>query len=334
MLAGRNLELANSIQSAVRINLPALSRDEVTISVVFPKYSLLFQCTELVCGYFHIKNELPLLVTNLLESKCNGNPLFAVEMTRSLIESEDIIIDRTGTCRITEKFVLQDKEGTLPATLDSVLTSCLSQLLPHLQILCKVSAALGTVFTASNLRAVYPLQMDAATLESMLNSLVAQGIFATDNVQYYWFQSSTFQQAVYNLLLFEQRYMLHEKIANHLQSLPGTDIEELAFHYMNGISTKFNKTSLPLIGKAIHTVFPAGMKALATSAHKEARQYLQWCLEMVQFLPPSDGRLLLHPHTWNDCLLTIICTRNYWFEVESVGCSGWLSYDVSRVRTS
>jgi predicted ATPase len=172
---------------------------------------------------------IPAEIDELIVSKTDGNPLFIEELTRSLLE-------RGAMARTPDGYVVTTPVSTLdqPATLQGVLLARIDRLAATLKEILQVASVIGRVFTHPVLAHV--VQRGSA-LDTMLLELVDREFIYLSSVAprvEYSFKHVLTQEAVYGTLLRPQREMVHERVAEALETLYPDRLEEyyelLAYH--------------------------------------------------------------------------------------------------------
>jgi class 3 adenylate cyclase/tetratricopeptide (TPR) repeat protein/energy-coupling factor transporter ATP-binding protein EcfA2 len=222
---------------------------------------------------------LPGAVMDAILAKTDGVPLFVEELTKMLLESEQL--RDTGST-----FVLNNAlpQLTVPTTLQDSLMARLDRLGPVKQI-AQIGAVIGRDFPYQLIAALVPT--DDAGLQGALRQLVDAEMLVSrgtppDSV--YSFRHALVQDAAYASLLRSHRQLWHGRIAEALlermPSLADTQPEVMARHYAEA-----GKTSL-----AVDWLRRAGELAIRRSADIEATGHLRRALELLATLPAGDAR--------------------------------------------
>jgi adenylate cyclase len=147
-----------------------------------------------------------------------GHPLYTEELVLGLRAGGSIEI--TGAaCRLATDS-LENLELAVPNTLQGVIVSRVDRLDPAEQFVLKVASVTGTRFSAAMIAEVLPVPHDRARLEGILERLAAEDFIACEDAATgaYGFKHVLVQQAIYDLLLFEQRQLLHRRVADWLEA--------------------------------------------------------------------------------------------------------------------
>lgn len=222
---------------------------------------------------------LPPDVLEQLIRKTDGVPLYVEEMTKDLLES--------NLLRVTDgQFELSGAlpHMTVPFSLQDSLASRLDRLGPARR-LAETASVLGREFSFGLIAAVAESQ--DGVLSDGLQQLCDAGILLLQPAQQgplYIFKHALLRDAAYHSLLTKRRRQTHAMIARVLEAdWPDTvelHPELVAHHY----------TEAGLAAPAIRYWQRAGLKAVESSANKEAIRHLSRALEMLQTLPESPDR--------------------------------------------
>jgi class 3 adenylate cyclase len=176
-----------------------------------------------VCQHLHV-HALPSAIGNIIATRAQGHPLFAVELASSLRDTRLIEV-RQQTCTVLAD-VAEIERVVLPSTIQGILNSRLDHLDPAQQMVLKVASVLGGQFSQELVEAIYPITNDHADLQAHIDDLVARDLLivsAEGNAEPlrsgFSFRHVMMQEAAYNLLPFGQRSDLHRRAAKHMESL-------------------------------------------------------------------------------------------------------------------
>lgn len=178
----------------------------------------------LVCQHLQVES-IPDSVARLILAKAAGNPLYSQELAYALRDFRVIEI-ADGQCRVAgagidpARALEQALPGhTLPGTVQGIITSRLDHLHPAEQLAAKVASVIGLAFSFATLRAVYPVVIDEAVLLRSLDELERRQLIRSDPeaAQTWSFQHAVTRDVVYGTLLFGQRQVLHQAVAEHYE---------------------------------------------------------------------------------------------------------------------
>jgi class 3 adenylate cyclase/tetratricopeptide (TPR) repeat protein len=224
--------------------------------------------------------ECAALVTNLAAShglspetvaaivaKTDGVPLFAEELTKSVMEAAG-----------------QDS-AAVPATLKDSLTARLDRLGEAREV-AQIAAVIGRQFAFSLLDAV--AQRGGAELQAALAKLVAAGIVFPEGrglEQRFTFKHALVRDAAYESLLLGRRRNLHERVARALEErfpeMAANEPELLAYHFGEA----------GLADPACDYRLRAGERALIRSAYPEAIAHFSAGLKLSETLAEPIDRM-------------------------------------------
>ena len=222
---------------------------------------------------------LPDGLLDQIVAKTDGVPLFVEELTRSLLES-----DQLRDCG--DHFEYSGVAGALrvPSTLRDSLMARLDRV-PMVKEIAQMGAAIGRDFSYRLIEAIASLEVHA--LQRALQRLEESGLASRRGAipaAVYTFKHALVQDAAYDSLVRTQRQALHAAIANALeQQMPqakDTAPELFAHHY----------TAAGMVNAAIPLWQKAGALALAKEAVQEAVSHLSQGLALVSALAESRTR--------------------------------------------
>jgi class 3 adenylate cyclase/tetratricopeptide (TPR) repeat protein len=222
--------------------------------------------------------KLPPEVLEHIVTRTDGVPLYAEELTKTLLDSD--ALELVGDAfRLTKPL----PSLSIPESLHDSLMARLDRL-SDVKDVAHLASTLGRVFHHDLLAAVSLL--DEAALEHALEQLVeAELIYRRGEPPeaIYEFKHALVQDAAYNSLLRSRRLQYHKRIGETLESqfpeTVATKPELLAHH--------FREAGLP--AKAFSYAMRAGEAAATRYAPTEARARFQEALDLVHSLPPSEN---------------------------------------------
>jgi class 3 adenylate cyclase/predicted ATPase len=215
----------------------------------------------------------PAEVLQQIIAKADGVPLFVEEMTKAILESDQLKA-------VDGHYELVGSLSTLaiPATLQDSLMARLDRLVTA-KVVAQYAAVIGRQFSYALLQAV--AQLDGAMLQHELGRLVeAEIVFqrgAPPQVTY-TFKHALIQDAAYQSLLRSTRQQYHQRIAYILESqFPEATVTqpELIAHHC---------TEAGLTEQAVHYWHQAGQRAIERSAQVESIHHLRTGLALLQTL--------------------------------------------------
>jgi tetratricopeptide (TPR) repeat protein len=217
----------------------------------------------------------------LLMHRTEGNPFFAEESVRSLVET-GVLAGEKGAYRPGLKI----DEIRMPSTVQNVLADRIDRLPFEEKRLLQTAAVIGVIVPLPLLRAVAELpENDLHRYVSHLQT--AEFLYETNlfpEVEYS-FKHALTTEVAYGALLHERRTVLHGHIVKALEemteSIPHDHLEKLAHHAFQG----------ELWDKAVLYQGQAGTKALACSANREAVGFFDKALDALHYLPRTRKNL-------------------------------------------
>jgi predicted ATPase len=221
--------------------------------------------------------EWPPGLEELIGSKAEGNPLFVEELTRSLLESGDLVL-------AGERYVLRAAPQALhlPTTVQGVLLARIDRLDDDLKLVLQVAAVVGRVVGYPLLAQVVDPRLDLDRLLLQLEDLDFLYPTAPGPQREYTFKHVITQQAVYDSLLVSRRAELHERIGQALERLDADRLEEhyevLAYHYRRSANVERTLVYLDL----------ANQKAVKAFAVTEAKDYFDEAMALLDTVPADE----------------------------------------------
>jgi class 3 adenylate cyclase/tetratricopeptide (TPR) repeat protein len=217
----------------------------------------------------------------LLIQRTEGNPFFAEESVRSLVET-GFLVGEKGAYRPGLKI----DEIRMPNTVQNVLADRIDRLQIEEKRLLQTAAVIGVIVPLPLLRAVAELPEDE--LRRYISHLqTAEFIYETNlfpEVEYS-FKHALTTEVAYGALLHERRTALHGHIVKALEEmtrdLPHDHLEKLAHHAFQG----------ELWDKAVLYLRDAGAKAVSLSSFRNAVLYFEQALEALRHLPKTGANL-------------------------------------------
>jgi DNA-binding SARP family transcriptional activator/tetratricopeptide (TPR) repeat protein len=218
-------------------------------------------------------------LADTIQQETRGNPFFAREVLRHLLETQAIQLDAEGAL-----------QGGLPVEavpegLRDVLARRRARLTPAANGLLDVAAGFDGPFPFGVVAEVADLE-DAAALAA-LDEVLDAGLVEPDVApERYQFAHALIRHAVYADLNPSRRVRLHRKLAHALEVAQAASPElitpaEVAAHY-------HQSAVLPGADAGVAPALEAAEQAQAASAHGEAAAFLGMACELA---PPGDPRL-------------------------------------------
>jgi len=222
---------------------------------------------------------LPEAIVAQIAAKSGGVPLFAEEITRSILESSDLELDG-------ERYVLRQSihDFKIPSTLQDSLIARLDRLGSAKDVVLTASI-IGREFSYELIEAVslVPQVMLLADLERLVQSdlLGQRGVPPRSR---YIFKHALIHDAAYQSVLKVRKRELHQRIAEVLASrfpeVVETEPELLAHHY----------TEANVVERALTHWRQAAERAMARMAHTEALGHVDKAMKLIAALPNGAER--------------------------------------------
>jgi class 3 adenylate cyclase/tetratricopeptide (TPR) repeat protein len=223
------------------------------------------ECAQLITGVAAAHGLSPETITAIV-GKTDGVPLFAEELTKSVVEAAG------------------DSGAAVPATLKDSLMARLDRL-GEARELAQIAAVVGRQFSMSVLEALFP--RSSADLEAALAKLLAAEIVLPEGgglERRFTFKHGLLRDAAYESLLLARRRDWHERTARVLERFPeftANEPEVLAYH--------FGEAGLPDLACAYR--MQAGDRAISRSALTEAAAHFTAGVKLAESLADPAERL-------------------------------------------
>lgn len=228
-----------------------------------------------VAGGKHV----PRAAVSEIVNKTDGVPLFIEEVTKAILESDDLIEDV-----VNYRLAAPLSPIEVPASLNALLLTRLDRLGPGKEV-AQVGAVIGREFSRDLVSALLDdrgLDVDAA-LEQLIRSevVVARGRMPHAS---YSFRHALLRDAAYQSLLRSKRQDWHGRIAQALQERFAEEVDtapEVLAHHLTASDQR---------AAAIEAWLRAGRLAAEHSAHEEAINHLRAGLDLVAQNPDDLAR--------------------------------------------
>ncbi|HSF02088.1 MAG TPA: hypothetical protein VLA62_03690, partial [Solirubrobacterales bacterium] len=217
----------------------------------------------------------------LLIQRTEGNPLFLEESVRALVETGTL----TGA---PSAYRLERGLDTvrMPATVQAIIAARIDRLSPGDKRVLQAAAVIGRDVPLPLLRAV--VESDEDELRHSLARLQAAELVYEARLfpeLEYTFTHALTHEVAYGAVLQDRRRALHAAIAEAIERLYADrlaeQVERLAHHTVRGQVRE----------KAARYLRLAGVRAAARSANREAIDFFQQALKLLEELPPTPGFL-------------------------------------------
>ena len=215
----------------------------------------------------------------LIIERTEGNPFFMEEMVLVLFDEGALV--RNGAVKLTRSL----NQLKIPPTVQAILAARIDRLPADEKDLLQTLAVIGREFPLALVGRLFSTSDDE--LNRMLSDLqLAEFIYeqpATGDIEYI-FKHALTQEVAYNSVLSERRKQLHERAAQAIEALYGSQLEnhlsELAHHYSRSANAP----------KAVEYLQRASEQAMERSANAEAIAQLTVALDLLKALPDGPAR--------------------------------------------
>jgi tetratricopeptide (TPR) repeat protein len=217
-----------------------------------------------------------------LINRTEGNPFYAEESVRSLVET-GVLTGERGAYRPGLKI----DDLVIPSTVQNVVADRIDRLPTEEKQLLQTGAAIGVIVPYDLLQAVSQVA-DDPLLQYLTHLKSAEFIYETNLFPKleYTFKHALTNEVAYGMLLRERRVALHASIVNALETITGPHshdhVEQLAHHAFLGERWD----------KAVKYLKEAAIKATARSANANAVFLFERALAALQQLPDSRDKLV------------------------------------------
>lgn len=253
-------------------------------------------------------------------AETEGNPLFIVEMVRAKLGAEEgsgaVKSRTTSLAESTSNGAL-----ALPPKVYAILEARLLQLSPSSRELARIAAVIGRAFDAAVLGKVSESSEDA--LVQGLDELWQQGIireqgFNRLGVEAYDFNHDKIREVAYSSLSSIRRRMLHRRVAEALEVLHTTGLDEISHQ----IALHYERAGVAI--KAIYAYQRAAHVAHRLGAVQEAIAFLSHAQTLLQPLPENNEHTGLALAVQIDLGPLLLATKGYAApEVERAFSEAW-----------
>src|SRR5712692_236269 len=232
-----------------------------------------------VAGRARVQDSIEELKSLIIE-RTEGNPFFMEEIVQALFDQGVLV--RNGAVRVSRSL----SQIQIPTTVQGILAARIDRLPAAEKELLQTLAVLGKECPLGLIRRV-SAQLPDEQLERQLSELqLGEFIYeqpALPEVEY-TFKHALTQAVAYNSVLSERRKQLHERAAQAIEALFGSQLEnhlsELAHHYSRSSNAP----------KAVEYLQRASEQAIERSANAEAMAQLKMALDLLKGLPDGPAR--------------------------------------------
>jgi class 3 adenylate cyclase len=256
---------------ALTITLPPLTGDETA------------QLLSLLLSH----SEVPAELREALLARAEGNPLYAEEFVRMLVERGQLVAEDGG-------WTLRDAELPMPESVQGIIAARLDALSPEEKALVQAASVVGRTFLPDAVAAV--AETDADGVRELLTALIRRGLFrgyrATNGGEReFVFHHALVRDVAYRQIPRARRVERHLLAAEWLESLgrPEDHAETAAHHYLAALAyvRAAGGDADPFADSARTALRRAGERALALNAYAASARFFGGALELS---PSEDER--------------------------------------------
>lgn len=231
----------------------------------------------LICqrlGVARVPDEL----TQVVETKAAGYPLFVGELVTSLLEAG--VIEKKGAACLLVDNGRQLRAHQFPDSVQGAIADRVDRLDAASRLTLKVASAVGARFDSATLASVHPMQPSRADLDRELASLVSRGFLLGDGPAAFEFGHAVIQDVVYSLMPGDQRRPLHRAIAAAFEQTPTVPAATMAHHWMAAGDD----------ARSLHWLERGGIDAARLGAFRETLRHLTGAFAIADApgAPPVD----------------------------------------------
>lgn len=153
-------------------------------------------------------SDLPKFISEFIHATTEGHPLYTAELARTLVDKAVILVSNgIATSRLDRSALT---ELALPDGVKGVVAERFARLDPDVQLTAKTAATLGRRFSTQALDEIHPSEQRDLTLD--IDTLMSASLVEPIEGEIR-FRHAIIQQVAYDLLLRDQRLVLHRAAA-------------------------------------------------------------------------------------------------------------------------
>ncbi len=234
-----------------------------------------------------LRSDVPDELREVLLARAEGNPLYAEEFVRMLVDRGLLVAENGG-------WKLHEAELPLPESVQGIIASRLDALAPEEKWLVQAASVVGRTFLPGAVAAVS--DTDPADVQEVLAALEGRGLFrryrARDGGEReFVFHHALVRDVAYRQIPRARRAERHLLAADWLDSLgrPDEHAETAAYHYLAAIEyvRAVGGDAAPFAERARAALRRAGERLLALNAYAASAGFFGGALELS---PPEDER--------------------------------------------
>jgi class 3 adenylate cyclase len=232
---------------------------------------------------------LPAAITVPLVTHAGGNPLYAEEYARMLVERGFLVREKGG-------WRLADEDLPLPESVQGTIAARVDGLPRDEKAVLQQAAVVGKVFWLGAVASCAGIERTAA--ERLLHALERKEFVRRErrssvaNEVQYTFRHVLVRDVAYAQLPRARRADAHSRAAAWVEGLPGVaedQAEQLAHHYRSALelARALGEDTTDVAVRAALAFHRAGERALGLNAYEAAARFFA---EELELLPEDDGR--------------------------------------------
>jgi len=232
-------------------------------------------------------HNFPVGLTDLLHQRSGGNPLFMTNLMAYLV-AKGMIDDRAGRWEL--RTLLETVASASPETLRQVIDAQLGRLTPEERAALEAASVCGIGFPGFGVAAALGVSDEKA--EAILEVLAGRGQFIealglVDLPQRAWspryqFVHSLHQEVLYLRLPAARRVRLHQRVAERLEHVYGTQADQVA----SELAEHFDQARD--YSKAVAYMRAAAANETRRFANREAMRWLDRAITLADRLPAGQ----------------------------------------------
>ena len=227
--------------------------------------------------------QVPHALSQLIESKTDGNPLYVEEIVKNLIDSTKIT--RTGD-RWTVADDIQSVE--IPATVQGIIASRIDRLNEADKQVLQYASVIGRRFSDTLLTKV--ISMSSDLYESLKNLRKKELIFEASsehNEIVYMFNHALMQDVAYQGILTKTKRVYHQRVGDALEELLTAKDANKLEEFSETLSRHFVEAQMA--DKAVHYLRLSGKKMADSFSNQEAIRAFKQAIQILECNSADDA---------------------------------------------
>lgn len=254
----RRPEWGESMPTHIRLDLEPLSNQDTKL---------------LVAEILRQVDDLPQILLDLVSNRAEGNPFYAEELVKMLID-EGVILTGAETWQVVPEQLVALQ---IPDTLTEVLQARLDKLQPKDRQAIQQASVIGRIFWDKALGALHADGPQAIPSLQAKEFIYPRGESAFMGTAEYIFKHALLRDVTYETVLKRVRRQYHALVADWLAAT--AESNKRGEEYAVLIGEHYQLADNP--GQAAHWYGRAGEQAVRTYAHQDAVHYLSLALKLT-----------------------------------------------------